>query len=62
MRLISGLPLRDAEILKCHLREDSLFLGKLSNLSDAQRNFDKLKIYIRDASIYSVIEENILSY
>jgi UDP-glucose 4-epimerase len=36
---------------------DNLFLGKLSNLDTAISNFDNLKIYIRDASIYSLLEE-----
>lgn len=36
---------------------DNLFLGKLENLKDAQANFKDLKVYIRDASIYPVLEE-----
>lgn len=37
---------------------DNLFLGKLSNLDDARRVLgDRLQIYIRDASIFPVIEE-----
>ena len=40
---------------------DTLFLGKLSNLEEAQSNFENLKIYIRDASIYPVLEEIIMN-
>lgn len=36
---------------------DNLFLGKLRNLDDAKSNFDNLKIYVRDASIYPLLEE-----
>ena len=40
---------------------DNLFLGQLSNLNEAKSNFENLKIYIRDASIYSVLEEIIIN-
>lgn len=40
---------------------DTLFLGKLSNLEEAQSNFENLKMYIRDASIYPVLEEIIMN-
>jgi len=36
---------------------DNLFLGKLSNLDTAKSIFEDLKIYVRDASIYSLLEE-----
>lgn len=36
---------------------DNLFLGKLSNLENAQSNFKNLKIYVRDASIRPLLEE-----
>jgi len=39
---------------------DNLFLGKLGNLGYAKANFNNLQIYIRDASIFSVLEEIIL--
>jgi UDP-glucose 4-epimerase len=36
---------------------DNLFLGKLENLECVKANFDNLAIYIRDVSIFSVLEE-----
>lgn len=39
---------------------DNLFLGKLENLEYAKSNFDNLIIYIRDASIFPVLEEIIV--
>jgi len=39
---------------------DNLFLGNLENLKHARANFDNLIIYIRDASIFSVLEEIIV--
>lgn len=36
---------------------DNLFLGRLENLEHAKNSFDNFKILIRDASIYSVLEE-----
>jgi len=37
---------------------DNLFLGKMENLDDARRNHpDKLKVYVRDASNYFLLEE-----
>lgn len=49
-RLIQECPAKIAVI-------DNLFLGKLDNLNYAKANFDNLKIYIRDASVFSVLEE-----
>lgn len=40
---------------------DNLFLGEISNLEEAKSNFENLKIYIRDASIYPVLEEIIMN-
>lgn len=40
---------------------DNLFLGNLSNLKEAQSNFKNLKVYIRDASIYVLLEEIIMN-
>jgi len=39
---------------------DNLFLGKLENLEQARANFDNLVVHIRDASIFSVLEEIII--
>jgi nucleoside-diphosphate-sugar epimerase len=36
---------------------DNLFLGQLENLEKAKKNFGNLTILIRDASIFSVVEE-----
>ena len=36
---------------------DNLFLGRVENLESVKANFDNLIIYIRDASIFSVMEE-----
>jgi UDP-glucose 4-epimerase len=36
---------------------DNLFLGQLENLENAKKNFSSLTILIRDASIFSVLEE-----
>jgi UDP-glucose 4-epimerase len=36
---------------------DNLFLGRLENLESAKATYDNLIIYIRDASIFSVLEE-----
>jgi len=39
---------------------DTLFLGRLENLESAKADFGNLIIYIRDASIFSVLEEIIV--
>jgi len=39
---------------------DNLFLGKLSNLEYAKANFDNLIVYVRDASIFPILEEIVL--
>lgn len=39
---------------------DNLFLGKLENLEYAKANFDNLIIFIRDASVFSILEEIIV--
>lgn len=39
---------------------DNLFLGKLENLEEAKENSNNLVIYVRDASIFSVLEEIIM--
>jgi UDP-glucose 4-epimerase len=39
---------------------DNLFLGKLENLECAKKDFENLIILIRDASIYSIVEEIIV--
>ena len=36
---------------------DNLFLGKLQNLEHSKANFDNLVFYIRDASVFPVLEE-----
>jgi len=39
---------------------DNLFLGRLENLEYAKANFDSLVVYVRDASVFSVLEEIIV--
>ena len=52
-RLVSEHPNRIVAI-------DNLFLGRVENLESAKANFDDLVVYIRDVSIFSVLEEIIV--